>query len=248
MATTKTLITNEAQVIEVLCSPRYSTRSPAIRQRRQRDPVHSLRVEQCPNAYDGPEHQRYRRMLAPILNRCAELVDVRALAAKVVGDVADQGHCDLYRDIANPFCCRVVDQVMAEVTAAQMFSLSERDGIASMMVAAGISTTTKAIVAVFAELEEKQQVSDPAAFVEDVLRDHPPVDVIPRWTESGECVRVDIAAANETARRHHSFGAGPHYCPGTRLARRLLIGLVVEWQPRIPEFRFGDGLEIRWAV
>jgi cytochrome P450 len=245
----KEVINSERQVLDVLCSQQYSTRSPAIRQRRQRDPEHSLRVEQCPNAYDGEQHRHYRRMVAPILNRCADIVDVEALAARVVANVADRGRADLYRDIANPYCCSIVDQVMEEVTAAQTFSLSERDGVTSMMVAAGISTVTKAIVAIFVELEGKRQGFDPAAFVEEVLREHPPVDEIPKWNiATGELVRVSLAGANEHAKHHHSFGAGPHYCPASRLARKMLIALVVEWQSRVPRFEFDQGLELRWEV
>jgi cytochrome P450 len=36
--------------------------------------------------------------------------------------------------------------------------------------------------------------------------------------------------------KHAAFGAGPHNCPGSVLARRELIVFLEEWLPRIPDF------------
>jgi len=47
-------------------------------------------------------------------------------------------------------------------------------------------------------------------------------------------------------RNHHiAFGAGPHRCVGSHLARRELHVAVNEWLARIPDFRVGEGAEIR---
>jgi cytochrome P450 len=239
----------ESDVLAVLTSQAYSVRSPEVRARRQRDPEGYLRIEQLPNCFDGEQHRHYRRMVAPLLNHCADVLDVDALVAKVVGDVAGRGGCDMYRDLANPLACQLIDLIMAEIPGGGVFTASERDGFASMLVGAVISTTTKAVVAILAELEDREPVSDSAAFVEDVLRAYPPVEVIPRWSlQTGEHVLLDLAAANEDATHHHSFGAGPHFCPGARLARRMLIVFVTEFQRQIPRFTLGPGIQIRWEV
>jgi cytochrome P450 len=43
---------------------------------------------------------------------------------------------------------------------------------------------------------------------------------------------------------HQAFGAGPHRCLGSHLARRELTAAITHWLARIPEFRIPDGAVI----
>jgi len=44
---------------------------------------------------------------------------------------------------------------------------------------------------------------------------------------------------------HIAFGAGPHRCLGSRLARREMRIALEEWLTRIPDFRIADGPTIQ---
>ena len=44
---------------------------------------------------------------------------------------------------------------------------------------------------------------------------------------------------------HIAFGAGPHRCVGSHLARRELRIAFEEWHKRIPNYRLADGVEIK---
>ena len=78
--------------------------------------------------------------------------------------------------------------------------------------------------------------------------------------KAGQMVEMPLASANRDPRefpdadkviidrqnnRHLAFGAGPHRCLGSHLARReLLVGLA-EWHRRIPEYRLDPDIAIR---
>jgi cytochrome P450 len=60
--------------------------------------------------------------------------------------------------------------------------------------------------------------------------------------EFPEASRVDFA---REANRHLAFGAGPHRCLGSHLARLEQRVALEEWHRRIPDYRIADGIEIR---
>jgi cytochrome P450 len=78
-------------------------------------------------------------------------------------------------------------------------------------------------------LKAGDMVSMPLAFA---TRDE---GVIDEATE----VKIDRGAF-----RNFAFGAGPHRCLGSHLARRELIIAVEEWNKRIPEYSVPDGAEV----
>jgi cytochrome P450 len=62
----------------------------------------------------------------------------------------------------------------------------------------------------------------------------------PAEFEGADEVRID-----RTENRHIAFGAGPHRCLGSHLARQeLRIGLT-EWHARIPNYRLAEGASVR---
>ncbi len=63
-------------------------------------------------------------------------------------------------------------------------------------------------------------------------------------TEFPDAQRVDFAREGN---RHLSFGAGPHRCLGSHLARLELRVALEEWHRRIPDYRIPDGAEIHFS-
>jgi cytochrome P450 len=77
---------------------------------------------------------------------------------------------------------------------------------------------------------------------------------------AGEMVYLPLVSANRDPRefddagrvvidrqlnRHIAFGAGPHRCLGSHLARQELRVAMEMWHERIPHYRLADGAEIR---
>jgi len=63
--------------------------------------------------------------------------------------------------------------------------------------------------------------------------------------DPNEFVDADKVIIDRAVNRHIAFGAGPHRCLGSHLARReLFIGLT-QWLVRIPDFRLQAGVPIR---
>ncbi len=112
----------------------------------------------------------------------------------------------------------------------------------------------------------------PAA-VEEMLRHQSPVMMVVRVVKEdaelggvelkeGDHVSVLIGGANSDteefdkadevifdreANRHLAFGAGPHRCLGSNLARVELQVALAEWHRRIPDYRLADGAELSFS-
>ncbi len=62
----------------------------------------------------------------------------------------------------------------------------------------------------------------------------------PREFEDADRVIIDRAS-----NRHIAFGAGPHRCLGSHLARQELLTAMTMWHERIPEYRLEPGFHVR---
>lgn len=119
----------------------------------------------------------------------------------------------------------------------------------------------------------KDLVADPArtaAAVEELLRWETPVTMVPRNVirdqtirgvdvkagdgcavligaadaDESEFDRADVVDFDREANRHLAFGAGPHRCLGSHLARMELRVALEELHRRIPDYRIAGGAEI----
>jgi cytochrome P450 len=120
--------------------------------------------------------------------------------------------------------------------------------------------------------QRRRLIADPAvtaSAVEELLRWESPVQMVVRVIKqdhelagvamhAGDHAVIMIGAANvddefadadqvqfeREANRHLAFGAGPHRCLGSHLARLEQRVALEEWHRRIPDYRIADGVEI----
>lgn len=184
---------------------------------------------------------------------------------------------------------RALDRIAANAT---MYGRLLADGlddrqarsIVRLVWLAAVTTTERAISWCVMRLLQHNDVRDelernPArtpAFVEEVLRLHPPELMVPRMTTEetqlggvaipvGAIVHLVIAAANRDpnkfadpsalrldrpATRHFSFGSGIHHCVGAALGRRTIETAVSTLLQRAPRFHAAQPLteSIDWCT
>jgi cytochrome P450 len=59
---------------------------------------------------------------------------------------------------------------------------------------------------------------------------------------------TDVVNFAREVNRHLAFGAGPHRCLGSHLARLELRVALEQWHRRIPDYRIADGVEVHCST
>lgn len=158
----------------------------------------------------------------------ASLLVEGARAAAMLGAAAPRDRIDLLTAV------REFDQWMAFLgstpSSGGLFeplqrALGERiaASIVRIVVIGSVETTTRLLATTLRHALENPTARDEmqmrpatvAGFVERMAAAHPPLRYVHR-SDDGRLVRVSLEAA---PRGHLAFGAGPHRCPGARLAR-----------------------------
>jgi cytochrome P450 len=62
--------------------------------------------------------------------------------------------------------------------------------------------------------------------------------------DPAEFERPTDVELDRSQNRHLAFGAGPHRCLGSYLARAELVAAIEEWHRRIPEYSIADESQI----
>jgi cytochrome P450 len=65
--------------------------------------------------------------------------------------------------------------------------------------------------------------------------------------DDSEFETPELAEFERESNRHLAFGAGPHRCLGSNLARVELKVALEEWHRRIPDYRLADGAELMFS-
>lgn len=159
---------------------------------------------------------------------------------------------------------------------------SEALGLSYVFVLAGLDTVTSAIGPALLELARRPQLcrllrdnpSQIAVFVDEIVRLEPPAPVVPRVTtqevniagakipagsrvwlclgainrDGSDATSVNDVVMDGKVHKHWGFGGGTHRCLGSHLARMELSLVISEWLRRIPQFELACGYtpEIDW--